>query len=122
VPVDISPSQLQVGVLSGQAAKQERGLANAIEAQCVILPGNRTDIRHLGPELTVPLPRIVDAPRPWNALAPQLEVYLLIVQSDFLIDDTLLRCSPLPNGMMGGWMGGAGHPSGDTAGYISRLR
>jgi hypothetical protein len=48
--------------LSGQAAKQERGQANAIEAQRVILPGGRTDIRHLRPKLTVPFPRIIDAP------------------------------------------------------------
>jgi hypothetical protein len=38
--------------LFGQAAKQERGLANAIETQRVISPVGRTDIRDLCPELT----------------------------------------------------------------------
>jgi hypothetical protein len=57
-----TPSVAKQGILSGQTAKQEHGLANAIEAQRVILPGGRTHIRHLRPELTVPFPRIVDAP------------------------------------------------------------
>jgi hypothetical protein len=54
------------GFLSRQAAKQERGMANVIKTQRVILPAGRTGIRYLRPELTVPFPPITDA----RVLAP----------------------------------------------------